>query len=112
MSETTAEYNTKNVVSTDRTLSSPKQLARIGIFYIEEAILEVLLEARETTPEDPFVRRVEIRRRIGVYNLYFTCGWSIGDFLKKLKVEERIEQEVRGRYSFWKLSEAEYQKRC
>lgn len=92
-------------------MSSPKQLARAGIFYLEEAVLEVLFEARKTTPEDPYVQRVEIRRKIGVYNLHRIYEWSLGGFLNKLKGEKRIEQEVRGRASFWKLTETEYQKR-
>lgn len=39
-------------------MQSAKQLVRIGIFYLEEAILEVLFEARETTPEDPFLQGI------------------------------------------------------
>ncbi|MCY4553060.1 MAG: hypothetical protein OXC79_05265 [Candidatus Poribacteria bacterium] len=93
-------------------MQSAKQLARTGIFYLEEAILNVLFEAMEAQPEDPYVRRVKIRQKIGVYKLYSTYGWSIGGFLKKLEAEDRIEQELRGSASFWKLTEAEYQKRC
>ena len=93
-------------------MQSPKHLARIGIFYLEEAILEVLFEAMEAQPEDPYVQRVEIRRKIGVYNLYRKFKWSLGGFLNKLKAEKRVEKEKRGRDSFWKLTEAEYRKRC
>ena len=92
-------------------MSSPKQLAGIGIDYLEKAILKVLFEARETTPEDPYVQRVDIRRKIGVYNLHSKYGWSLGGFLNKLKGEKRIEKEKRGKGSFWKLTEAEYQRR-
>lgn len=93
-------------------MQSPKQLTLIGIDYLEKAILEVLFEAREATPEAPFVRRVDIRQKIGVYNLHSKYGSSIGGFLNKLKGEKRIEKEKRGNGSFWKLTEAEYQKRC
>ena len=93
-------------------MQSPKELARIGIANIEKAILDVLFEKMEAQPEAPFVRRVDIRRKIGVYNLHSKYGWSIGGFLNKLKGEKRIEKEKRGNGSFWKLTEAEYQKRC
>ena len=39
-----------------------KQLTRIGIFYLEEAILEVLLEQKGT-----YVKQVNITKSIGVY---------------------------------------------
>ncbi len=92
-------------------MQSPEQLAGIGIDYLEEAVLDVLFQARETSPENPYVQRFDIRRKIGVYNLYDKYGWSIGGFLNKLKGEKRIEKEKRGKASFWKLTEAEYQKR-
>ena len=93
-------------------MQSAKQLARLGIFYLEEAILDVLFEAMEAQPEDPYVQRVDIRRKIGVYDLHRKYKWSLEGFLFKLKGEERIEQEKRSDGSFWKLTEDEYQKRC
>ena len=116
MSETTAEYKTKKVPSIDRTELSRKHLARMGVCYIEEAILDVLFEEMEARPEDPYVQRTVIRQKIGVH-VYDPLlpktypKWSIQSFLFKLKGEKRIEQEKRGRDSFWKLTEAEYQKR-
>ena len=81
-------------------MSNPKQLGRIGIFYIEEAILEVLFQAMEAQ-DDACVRAVDIDRRIGMYH---------ATVLKKLEAEGRVEQSrERGP---WRLTEAEYQERC
>ena len=90
-------------------MQSAKQLARIGIFYLEEAVLDVLFEAMETSQEDPFVRAVDIARKIGAEH-WTNENWLVSDVLYKLKAEERVEQETnRGP---WKLTETEYQKRC
>lgn len=86
----------------------PKQLARIGIFYLEEAILEVLFKAMETSPENPFVRAVDIARKIGVEH-WTNENWLVSDILYKLKTEGRVEQKERR--GPWKLTETEYQKR-
>ena len=102
MSETTAEYKT------NRTPSFPKHLARTGIFYLEEAVLDVLFEAI-VTQEDAFVRAVDIRRKVGVYEDWDEDGWLVAGILRKLDVEGRAQQkEDRGP---WKITEAEYQKR-
>lgn len=91
-------------------MSNPKQLGRIGIFYIEEAILEVLSEAMETSPEAPFVRAVDVARKIGVYKDWDQDRWLVPIILKKLEADGRVEQrEARGP---WKLTEVEYQKHC
>lgn len=88
---------------------SPKQLAGIGIDYLEKAILKVLFEARETTPEDPYVRRVDIIEKIGGGH-WNENGWSVRQLLKNLEEKGCVEQrEVRGP---WKLTEVEYKKRC
>ena len=90
-------------------MSNPKQLAHKGIFYLEEAILEVLFEKMETSPEKPYLRRYQIREKIGVYDLHPKFGWTLEGTMHKLKAEDRVEQrEARGP---WKLTETEYQKR-
>ena len=89
-------------------MSNPKQLARIGIFYIEEAILEVLFEAIDA-PDGSFVRAIDIALKIGVKH-GLNENWLVSDILKKLEADGRVEQrEARGP---WKLTEDEYQKRC
>ena len=80
-------------------MSNPKQLGRIGIFYIEEAICEVLFQAMEAE-DDACVRAVDIDRSIGLY---------YERILKKLEAEGRVEQREKG--GPWKLTETEYQKR-
>ena len=97
-------------------MSNPTELALKGICYLEEAILEVLFEAMEAHPEDPYVQRTVIRENIGVHVYDHLLPktypkWSIQSFLFKLKGEERIEQEKRSNGSFWKLADDEYQKR-
>ena len=89
-------------------MPSPKQLAGIGIDYLAKAVLKVLFEAWETTPEDPYVKRSEIIEKIGGGH-WVEDGWSVRILLTKLQEEGRVEQrEERGP---WKLTDAEYQKR-
>ena len=86
-------------------MQSAKQLVRTGIFYLEEAILEVLFEARETP--HPYVKLTDINEEIG--GKWDEDGWSVRILLKKLEEAGRVEQrEVRGP---WKLTEVEYEKR-
>ena len=86
-------------------MQSAKQLARIGLFYLEEAVLDVLFEARETP--HLYVKLAEINKEIG--GKWAKDGWSVRILLKKLEAEGRVEQrEVRGP---WKLTETEYEKR-
>lgn len=87
---------------------NPKQLARIGIFYLEEAVLDVLFEAMETSPEDPYVKLVDINEKIG--GKWAEDGWSVRILLTKLEAKNRVEQKAK--YGPWKLTEAEYQQRC
>ena len=86
-------------------MQSAKQLARTGIFYLEEAVLDVLFQATE---ENQLVIAAEIRRKIGLGEID-ESAWVIRGILQKLKNEERVEQrEERGP---WKLTEVQYQKR-
>lgn len=87
-------------------MQSAKQLARIGIFYLEEAVLDVLFQATE---ENQLVIAAEIRRKIGLGEID-ESDWVIRGLLRKLETEGRVEQseEPRG----WKLTEAEYHRRC
>ena len=85
----------------------PKQLARIGMFYIEEAILDLLLEAEISTQQG--LGPTEISRRLGTY----LSGDSypnaiVYGFLEKLKGEDLIEKVKRGH---WLLTEKERRKR-
>ena len=85
----------------------PKQLARIGMFYIEEAILDLLLEAEISTQQG--LGPTEISRRLGTY----LSGDSypnaiIYGFLAMLERRGLIEKVERGQ---WMLSEIERENR-
>lgn len=89
-------------------MQSAKQLTCIGIFYLEEAGLDVLFHARESQ-EAPFVTAAEIRRRIGL-DVIDRSSWIIRGLLQKLGSEGLAERrEERGPS---KLTEVGYQRRC
>lgn len=91
----------------------PKQLSRIGQFYLEEAILDILLEAKH---EKECIGAAEISRRAGIFrdrgkedimNDAIATG-----FLVKLSDENKVlrcEQES-GRGG-WELTDTEFQSR-
>lgn len=92
-------------------MQSPKQLARIGIFYLEEAVLDVLFEAM-AAQEASFVRAVDIRKKVGIDKEWDRDQWLIRSILEKLKMEERVQPRIVGKQQRgWKLTEAEYEKR-
>ena len=79
----------------------PKQLARIGMFYIEEAILDLLLEAEMDKRQG--LGPTEISRRLGT----LLSGGNFRDaivagFLEKLKNEGLVNNKKRGH---WMLTE-------
>ena len=61
-------------------MQSAKQLARVGIFYLEEAVLDVLFQATE---ENQLVIAAEIRRKIGLGEID-ESDWVIRGILQKL----------------------------
>lgn len=92
-------------------MQSAKQLARTGIFYLEEAILEVLFEKRETS-SNPCVPNAEIERQIGLYRKWEMAGmdgWITRSVLQKLASEARVEQVEKG--GPWRITDAEYESR-
>ena len=79
----------------------PKQLARIGMFYIEEAILDLLLEAERSTQQG--LGPTEISRRLGTLLSGSNFRDSIvAGFLEKLKNEGLVNNKTRGN---WMLTE-------
>ena len=86
----------------------PKQLTRIGIFYLEEAILEVLLETK-----DVYVKQVDIIKKIGVHERWKDSGWLVAGILNKLEAENRLhaKRSQTGRAQGWQLTDTEYNKR-
>lgn len=80
-----------------------KQLVRIGVFYIEEAISTTLLQ---TYPE--YMRAVDLSRSIGIKD-WDDDDWVIRNILLKMEKDERVEaQRANGQARGWKLTETEY----
>ena len=83
---------------------NPKQQARLGLFYLEESILDILSDG-EARPEI-------ISKRVGIRSLTderHTTSYSIvTGILVKLKQEGRVERCDDAR---WKLTEREREER-
>lgn len=91
-------------------MQSAKQLVRIGIVYLEEAVLDVLFQAMENK-DDPFVPAANISRKIGVGD-WDKHRWLVAVVLEKLFAEGRIEPRIIGtQRRGWKLTETEYNQR-
>ena len=87
-------------------MSSPKQLTRIGIFYLEEAVLDVLYNESELRPG-------QISERAGIpstTNLEPGVYAIVRGILSKLQNEGRVE-EIDPPYSKWGLIAEEREKR-
>lgn len=95
----------------------PKQLARLGEFHLEEAILDVLLEAAH---EEECIGAAEISRRAGIFRDGGGGGGNVAamndaiatGMLIKLFNAGKVErcQQSPGRGG-WKLTEAEFNRR-
>ena len=94
----------------------PKQLARMGTFHLEEAVLDVLLEAKH---EGECIGAAEISRRAGIFRLPETPLPGKGRFndaivtglLTKMLDEGRAQkcpQRAGGREDGWELTEKEF----
>ena len=88
-------------------MSGPEQLAQKGIFYLEEAILDVLLKAWEKG-EYPSIPVVDIKKGIGAGD-WDRDQWLTATILRKLEGEGRVEQK--GSRGPWQLTNAEYANR-
>ena len=89
----------------------PRQLSRMGQFYLEEAVLDVLLEAKH---EGECIGAAEISRRAGIYrdrgvvnimNDAITTG-----LLVKLHGENRVERCIQSHANLggWELTDSEF----
>lgn len=94
-----------------------KQLARIGEFLLEEAILDVLLQA---WAKDECLGAAEISRRAGIFregggggsNIRAMNDAIVTGMLVKLRKEGKVERcEQRPGVGGWKLTEAEFERR-
>lgn len=83
-----------------------KQLVRIGVFYIEEAILTTLLQ------EYPqYMSAANLSRIIGIdtWDNNDNNNWVIRAFLIKMERDGRVHARiVNGQKRGWKLTETEY----
>ena len=87
---------------------TPKQLARLGIFHIEEAILEVLFQAT-----DEYTLAADISRKIGIAQSYDQYSWIVAPILDKLAEEGRVEPRIVGTQKRgWKLTDRERNRRA
>ena len=88
---------------------TPKQFARIGVFHLEEAILEVLFQA-----DSEYMRTTDITRAIGIKS-FDNWDWIVGRLLRsKLEEDGRVEsrRSERGTRTGWKLTTREYNRRA
>ena len=86
-----------------------KQLTRIGVFHLEEAILDTLFES-----EDEYMRAAEITRKCGLSQSWKESGWIIACILNKLEEDDRVEARrgQGGQRSGWKLTTRERNRRA
>ena len=86
-----------------------KQLTRIGVSYIEEAILEILFQSHGT-----YLRAAAISRDCGL-STWDTSQWTASQILRKLeedgRVEARLSENGRQRTG-WKLTTREFDRRA
>ena len=81
---------------------SAKQLVRIGVFYIEEAISTTLLQEY---PE--YTRAADLSRSIGM-KPWDEYDWVISVILRKMEADGRVEPRiVNDKAVGWKLTETE-----
>ena len=89
----------------------PKQHARMGIFLLEEAVLDVLLEARH---EDECIGPAEISARAGIFrergSVNIMNDAIVTGVLVKLADEGRVERctQQGRRRGGWQLADREY----
>ena len=90
----------------------PKQLVRLGMFYFEEAVLDILLEARY---EQECLSQVEIGKRGGDILRGIADSHrdhTVRHLLKKLEAEGRVETNPPNtRRMPWQLTEEEFERR-
>ena len=86
-----------------------KQLTRIGVFHIEEAILDTLFES-----DEEYTRAADIARNCGISQSWKDSGWIIACVLYKLEEDQRVEtrRDSSGRRSGWKLTTHEKNRRA
>ena len=91
----------------------PKQHARMGEFHLEEAVLDVLLEAKH---ESNCIGAAEISRRAGIYRERGTQDMMndaiVTGLLNKLESQGKVQRgaQLSGRGG-WELTDKEFESR-
>lgn len=91
----------------------PKQMARLGEFHLEEAILDVLLEARH---ESECIGAAELSRRAGIFReagKFVNMNDAIvHGLINKLSIAGRVERCTQSnKLGGWRLSDKEFERR-
>lgn len=91
----------------------PKQLSRVGQFYLEEAILDILLEAKH---EQECLGPAEISRRAGVFRDRggedIMNDAIVTGFLVKLSDQRKVKRcKQPNNRGGWELTDDEFQSR-
>ena len=92
----------------------PKQLSRMGQFYLEEAVLDVLLEAKH---EGECIGPAEISRRAGIYRERGDANMMndaiVAGLLVKLHSENRVGRctQTHANRGGWELTDNEFASR-
>ena len=92
----------------------PKQHARVGEFHLEEAVLDVLLEAKH---EGDCLGAATISRRAGIYRERgphdIMNDAIVQGILNKLAEQDRVErcEQSPGGRGGWQLTKKEYEQR-
>ena len=88
-------------------MNGPEQLAQKGIDCLEEAILDVLLEAKQNGKD--FMPKADIERTLGIHNGWENFQFLCASVLYKLREDNRVWQN--GPRGPWQLTDAEYNRR-
>ena len=91
------------------TQANPKDLAKRGISYLENAILGVFLEFPRQG--DHYVSKADIERKLGIHHRWKNFQFLCASILYKLEGEQRVEPLMKnGRRVGWRLTEAGYRR--
>ena len=92
----------------------PRQLARMGQFYLEESVLDVLLEAKH---EGECIGPAEISKRTGIYGKRGDANMLndaiVAGLLVKRHSENRVERctQTHANRGGWELADNEFASR-
>lgn len=90
----------------------PEQLARIGMFYFEEAVLDALYEARRNEEEEEqWLEPKQISERLDIpRSSHYHHYAAVHGILGGLAVEKRVEYNDEAR-KIWRLTTKEFEGR-